>query len=487
MKLNRLASVISRGTFLMEERFAISMMPMAARFLNGERVSFFEDDEEQCPGKKTWSVSPDGKLLASNINDSGNPYQGAPVGSIVVIHIEGTIMKDDYCGAPGTDTMSSWIKEAIWSDNVAGIILKVNSGGGTVEGTGEFAQVIKWADGFKPVVAFTDGIMASAAYWIGSSCRRIFASFGTVEIGSIGTAIKFMDNREAMKMYGYREIYINADPSVDKNQDYYKALDGNFIPIKTQVLNPTNDIFILNVRENRAGVLIELELTEDGVKRIEPLSGKMYLAQAAIDNGLIDEISTFDQVCEYTMDLAQNPNPDTTQKSNNMFGNKFSSLSAMAGKAAASITEDMVAAANNQIAAQNIDGVTLVLDSELESISAQANEGGSSSAALTAANDKVTQLTAQVNSLTTAKSKAEGDLASTKTALTNAEESRDEWKAKAVEYGADAADEHTTGKKNGNDNISGTKEVDDENSTYSEADAALAKMKANQVKLPTYK
>lgn len=482
MKINRLASVINRGTWLMDPRYAMGMMPMVARFLNGEPVSFFNHDEkEQDPELSTYCISPEGSMIASKKSDSGNLYQDAPVGSIMVIEIEGTILKYDNCGAPGTDTLSIWVKEAVWSDNIAAVLLKINSGGGSVEGTGEFVQVIKWADTIKPVIGFTDGLMASAAYWIGSACRRIFASYETVEVGSIGTAIKFMDNRKAMTDYGYKDIYINADASVDKNQDYYKALDGNYTPIKLHILNPTNDIFLTDVRANRAGVLVESESKEGDIVRIEPLSGNVYLAKKAIELGLIDEIGSFDYVCDYTMQVAINPT-DNKLKSNNMFG-KFSKLSALAGNAAESITADQVEAVNEQIEAAKIAGVTLVLDSEMKRINQELDGSGTSVADLATANDSITTLTAQVNSMKTAKEAAEQSLATANTALTAAEADRDAWKEKAVEYGAESSEETTTGKKKGSDHIEDTNSLD-ESENYSEADAELAKIKANQVKLP---
>lgn len=50
----------------------------------------------------------------------------------------------------------------------------------------------------------------------------------------------------------------------------------------------------------------------------------------------------------------------------NMFGNKFSKLTALAKVAAGDVTAEQVAAVNTEIAEAEIEGVTLVLDSELE-------------------------------------------------------------------------------------------------------------------------
>lgn len=60
---------------------------------------------------------------------------------------------------------------------------------------------------------------------------------------------------------------------------------------------------------------------------------------------------------------------NSNNKNDNMFGNKFPKLTALAKVAAASVTADLVEAANTDIANAEIEGVTLVLDSELEATS----------------------------------------------------------------------------------------------------------------------
>lgn len=268
---------------------------MAARFLNGEKISAFIDNEPEMP-----SMYVGGNYVNA---DDDSFFQNVQENSVLIIPICGTIMKDDYCGEPGTDTLSEWFKCALDSPNIVGIVLKINSGGGSVEGTGEFADLIKASS--KPVVAYTDGIMASAAYWLGCSADEIFASHKTVEIGSIGTAISFYDNRKAMESYGYKQIYINADTSPDKNQDYFKALDGDFSGIKLNILNPTNDIFMQAVQDNRDGKLKKVKTVVDGTTYFEPLTGKMYLAETAIEEyGLIDKIGSLQDAVDRVLELA---------------------------------------------------------------------------------------------------------------------------------------------------------------------------------------
>ena len=479
MRINRLASVINRGTFYMDPRFAMGYLPMVARFLSGETVSFFDDDEDEEKRElAAYAIRPDGAMITYTGADSSNTlFRDVPRGSIAVIKVEGVILKDDYCGAPGTQTMDRWVREARDNDNIIGIIIHVNSGGGSVEGTGEFATTIKETTAIKPVIGWCDGLVASAGYWIFSSCTECYVSFATVEIGSIGTAINMYDNREMLKMMGYKRVYVNADASVDKNMAPQRAMDGEYGDLKTYILNPTNDIFLAAVKVNRPDLVLTESEGKDQfgktVTRIEPLSGHVYIAGAAIENGLIDGIRSFEGVCDRVLELSENPTANS-QKSNNMFGNKFSKLSALAGVAAASITAEQVEEVNKQISAQNIEGVTLCLDSELEKYAK--SENSTAAADLVKANSTIEELRTQL--------KAEQDKVTTlteeKSTLTTSNETL---QAKVEELGGEAADQRTTGKKVGSDNIPET-DNGSEDEVISEADAQLKKMKAQINGLP---
>lgn len=283
MKINKLASAISRGKWLIEPRTYSVERQRAISFLKGD----FEGAETKEPElDKPFALKADSYFDF----DDDNGFGLAQFGSVAIIPICGTIMKYDYCGTPGTDTLSSWLKSAIASPQIDAIVLCINSGGGSVEGTGEFADLIKGSD--KTILAFCDGLMASAAYWIGCSAKEIWASHATCEFGSIGTAVCFMDDSAAMAEAGYKEVYINADSSPDKNQDVIKAIAGDNTDLKENIINPTNAIFTGHVKANR-----ELKLFGDGEYK-EPLTGKVYLSERSIEIGLIDGICTLEQCVE---------------------------------------------------------------------------------------------------------------------------------------------------------------------------------------------
>lgn len=312
MKINKLASAISRGKWLIEPRTYAIERARAVKFLSGDFNGSVADIKE--PELDTPFAIKAGNYF--DITDEQPDIFGvAEAGSVAVIPICGTIMKYDYCGTPGTDTLGAWLKAAIASPQIDAIVLLVNSGGGSVEGTGEFADIV--LSSAKTVFTFCDGMIASAAYWIGSAAKEIWVSHSTVEAGSIGVAASFFDDSKAMEEAGYKDVYINADTSPDKNMEFFDAISGNEETMKTNSLNPLDQIFMGTVKSNRGDRLKLTDVTIKDVVYQEPLTGKMYLAKPAIENGLIDGICTLEQCVEKALQFKEDNN-NINLKSNNM-------------------------------------------------------------------------------------------------------------------------------------------------------------------------
>lgn len=87
--------------------------------------------------------------------------------------------------------------------SVKGILLNIDSPGGTVRGTPETANMVGAVACSKPVYAFTDSMMASAAYYIGSQADAIYATESST-IGSIGVMLPHVDMSEKAKAQGLK-------------------------------------------------------------------------------------------------------------------------------------------------------------------------------------------------------------------------------------------------------------------------------------------
>jgi signal peptide peptidase SppA len=213
-----------------------------------------------------------------------------PSGSVAVIPIRSEILKyDQPCGPRGTQSLLNDVKAADQNPNIKSIIMVIDSPGGQVAGTDLLAEAIK--NSSTPVVAYIDGLAASAAYWIISGASKIIASSDLDRIGSIGTMMMVEDLQPALEQMGVKFHEVYATLSVDKNRDFNQVLDGKYDSYRENVLDVINTKFLASIRNNRPS-LDESTLT-----------GRIFFAPQAIELGLIDEIGSFEKALEVAFSM----------------------------------------------------------------------------------------------------------------------------------------------------------------------------------------
>lgn len=214
-----------------------------------------------------------------------------PGREINVVQLEGTMLRDDGpCGMVGTRTLASMLREADGNVNVLGHILYIDSGGGASNSVPDLAEAI--LDCQKPVVAFVDGYMCSAAMYAGSYCNHIIANREDNRVGCIGTLIQLDDYpRQVKDDHNMIHLRVYADGADEKNSEFEEALEGNFKLIKERVLNPANEKFKADIRKNRPAA------TEDQLK------GRTYFAKEVVGS-LIDAIGDFDSAVAKVIELS---------------------------------------------------------------------------------------------------------------------------------------------------------------------------------------
>src|SRR5581483_9650939 len=101
---------------------------------------------------------------------------------------QGMLMKgQSSMGGTSTVMARRDIRQAVADQDVAGILLAIDSPGGTVAGTDDLAAEVRQARTSKPVWAAIDDLGASAAYWVASQTQRVTVNSPTALVGSIGT------------------------------------------------------------------------------------------------------------------------------------------------------------------------------------------------------------------------------------------------------------------------------------------------------------
>jgi len=227
------------------------------------------------------------------VNEKGDLQKDGPV---QVFRINYPIAKYDYCGDPGSQTMQQLIAAADADPTVKSMVLWLDSPGGQVDGTEALANTVKSAK--KPVVSYTDGLLASAAYWIGSSANEVISSGSNngwnETIGSIGTMAMWMDQSGKYEKEGIKVHTVFATESKDKWGNFFAAQKGDYTRV-IQELDGLNETFLNAVKANRAG---KIDLQKENV-----LTGKTYNSKEALKYGLIDRIGTFQYAVKRSLSL----------------------------------------------------------------------------------------------------------------------------------------------------------------------------------------
>jgi signal peptide peptidase SppA len=220
------------------------------------------------------------------VNDPSTIFNDVQPDSTVVIPVHGALSKYDNCGEFGTQTFSSVLHMAANNANISSVLLDIDSPGGTADGSYDMAMAVAAVRAKKPIIAYVNGLAASAGYRIAAQASMIVAKPGSI-VGSIGTMLSLTDYSAYLEKMGVKEIDVYATASTDKNQDAAQAIAGNFLPIQESVLDPLNDIFLQEIRASRP-------VTD------EVLTGKVYEASTAKALGLVDLVGDFQSALQLT-------------------------------------------------------------------------------------------------------------------------------------------------------------------------------------------
>lgn len=206
---------------------------------------------------------------------------------IAVIAIDGVLVGGnyDYPGwIKGYGAITAAVRTAVADTNVSGILLRIDSPGGYVIGCPECSDAIYAARASKPVVAFAEGMMASAAYWIGSAAEKVYAS-KAAPVGSIGVWSAHVDFTKALDDAGIKVTLIHAGArKVDTSP--YRPLDEEAL---ANLQGGTNEIYDLFA----TAVAIQRDMTIEAAKATE---ARMFLGPAAQAAGLIDGVSSLEAI-----------------------------------------------------------------------------------------------------------------------------------------------------------------------------------------------
>jgi len=282
---------ILRGPWFIERGFASGYMGIANKILRGEPVLSQE---------KTLKIQLSNPLFGvqgADRAESDNDFSNAEAGSVAIIPVKGVMTKYGTLCEYGTADIAQILIRAADNPKIDGIVLDIDTGGGSVSSVNPLVEAIEYAKTKKGVVCYAD-MIASAGYYVGSYCNRIILSNDlSSAAGSIGVYTMIVDDRLFYEEQGIiiHEIY---PPESDfKNKDIKDVYAGNYDTIISESLSPKAQIFQEVVKKNRGN---KLDLKAEGL-----LNGKMFKASEAVKAGLADEIGTIGRAIKLARELTE--------------------------------------------------------------------------------------------------------------------------------------------------------------------------------------
>ncbi|NIP28231.1 MAG: signal peptide peptidase SppA [Phycisphaerae bacterium] len=211
---------------------------------------------------------------------------------IVIIKLEGII---DGLQA---ENIQKQLKRARKDRRVKGLIISVNSPGGTISGSDQiYNEIRKYRnESGIPVVAFMQGMAASGGYYASVACDKIMAEQTTIT-GSIGVIFghfvlqQLLEEKlgvePVMIASGAKKTWLSMFKPFEEEQRQY---------VQDRLINPAYERFVEVVDEGRP----TLDVNE--VKEVA--DGGIYSAKEALKEELIDDIGYLDDAIDLVKSLA---------------------------------------------------------------------------------------------------------------------------------------------------------------------------------------
>lgn len=270
-----LSDLIFRRAWALEPTVLQRMSQIVSRHLSGAKLSREEIDAV---------------VAARGVRGEERAYEVRD--GVAVVPVQGVISKHaravgQISQPRGTSTtaVAAAIDQALADESVGSILLHVDSPGGSVDGVAELANKIHAARGRKPITALADGMMASAAYWIGSQADRVLVS-PSAEVGSIG-------------VYSVAEDYSRMAANEGVAVHVIRSGAHKGAHITGAQITPEHIRGMQEVVDAYAGLFHDAvgrgrDLDAEAVAKVA--TGQTWVGAEAVKQGLADGVATLDEI-----------------------------------------------------------------------------------------------------------------------------------------------------------------------------------------------
>ncbi|MBD3345066.1 MAG: signal peptide peptidase SppA [Chitinivibrionales bacterium] len=188
-----------------------------------------------------------------------------------------------------SDLYTRQLREFRNDNSIAGVIIRVNSPGGTVAPSQEiYSEIMRFRDFHKPVVVSMENIAASGGYYVACAAKTIFANPGTLT-GSFGVYMRFPHFYELSEKIGIDMTTIKAGKFKDLGNPYRKITPKEK-DLLQNLLDDTHNQFIEDIAQARS-------LNHDSVRALA--DGRIFTGRQALRLGLVDTLGSHTDAAEY--------------------------------------------------------------------------------------------------------------------------------------------------------------------------------------------
>ena len=180
----------------------------------------------------------------------------------------------------GGDTIAAALREAAADDDVAAIVLRVDSPGGSVTGSETiWREVVRAREEGKPVVASMGAVAASGGYYVSMAADAIVANAGTIT-GSIGVVTGKLVARDLKDRLGVGTDAVRTNANADA-----WSVNAPFTTEQHAQVEAEADLFYADfVQRVAEGRDLSVEAVDEVAR------GRVWTGADAADRGLVDEL-----------------------------------------------------------------------------------------------------------------------------------------------------------------------------------------------------
>ena len=228
-------------------------------------------------------------ISPSTLSSMAEAKQALKTGdNIAVLYAVGEIREGTKNGI-NCEVLVPVITELADDDDVKGMVLRVNSPGGSVFGSEQIAEALAYFQKKgKPLAVSMGDYAASGGYWISCHADRIFADATTIT-GSIGIYGMFPNASQLADKLGIHIQEVSTNPQASFPGLFKKMDESQMAQVQTYI-EKGYERFINRVATGRKMKPSEVRVIAEG---------RVWDGKKALSLGLVDELGDLDQAIEW--------------------------------------------------------------------------------------------------------------------------------------------------------------------------------------------